>query len=340
MGNLVAELRRRNVFKVVVAYLIVGWILIQAGEVLFPSFGAPDWVLKVFIVVVALGFPLAIVLAWALELTPQGLVTQNSLDGRAEEPDAAQETTAERLSLAVLPFNNMSDNPDYDHLADGMSEDLTTFLSRLPNVSVVARNSTFAYKGQSPDIRQVGRELGIRYVLEGSVRSLGPRVRVVAQLIETETGTHVWANNFDVAAADILEIQDEMLAGIVSAVGRQLGRAESKRAHDQDEDQLDAWGWIMRAHWYGRTPSVAATTEMARCARKALEIDPSYAPAYGLLAEAITHESLNTFSDKATELRVEAMAMLEKAEEIDSQNPLVMQSSGIVHVNLGDKATG
>ena len=149
MENFFAELRRRNVFKVIVAYLVVGWILIQAGEVLFPSFDAPDWVLKVFIVVVAMGFPLAIVLAWALELTPEGIVTQSSIDERDKEPVPAQQNTAERFSIAVLPFNNMSDNPQYEHMADGMSEDLTTFLSRLPGVSVVARNSTFAYKPRS-----------------------------------------------------------------------------------------------------------------------------------------------------------------------------------------------
>ena len=155
MGKLFSELRRRKVVKIAIAYAVVGWILIQIGELLFPSFGAPDWVLKVFIVLVALGFPLALILGWALEMTPEGIQTQAKIDSA----ETSGNNSVERCSIAILPFNNMSGDTAYDHLADGMSEDLTTFMSRIPGLFVVARNSTFAYKGQSPDIRQVGRDL-------------------------------------------------------------------------------------------------------------------------------------------------------------------------------------
>ena len=128
-----SELRRRKVFRVAIAYAVVGWVLLQVGELLFPSFGAPEWVLKVFIVLVALGFPLALVLAWALELTPEGLKSQDSIDNSPPPTDTAV-APIERCSIAVLPFNNMSGDPGYEHLADGMSEDLTTFLSRVPGL--------------------------------------------------------------------------------------------------------------------------------------------------------------------------------------------------------------
>lgn len=336
MGNFFTELRRRNVFKVAIAYLVVGWILIQISELLFPSFDAPDWVLKVFIVLVALGFPLAVVLAWALELTPTGIQTQASVDGDKSIPASS----VERCSIAVLPFNNMSGDTSYDHLADGMTEDLTTFMSRIPGLFVVARNSTFAYKGQSPDIRQVGKDLDVRYVLEGSVRTMGDMVRVAAQLIEAETGTHLWADNYDANTSNALTIQDEMLAGIVGAVGSQIRYAEAQRASGISDEELDALGWVMRAHWVGRTPTNAAIEQMQHCATKALEIDPNYAPAYGLMAEAKIHAAFVTFTEKARGLREESLALARKAEELDNHDPLVLQSSGAVHVNLGDKAAG
>ena len=338
MENFFLELRRRNVFKVAIAYLVVAWVLIQIGELLFPSFGAPEWVLKVFIVVIGLGFPVAMVLAWALELTPGGLKTQTAVDGG--KPKEIPLSSAGRCSIAVLPFNNLSGDPNYDHLADGMSEDLTTFISRIPDLLVTARNSTFAYKGQSPDIRQVGRDLDVQYVLEGSVRTMGDKIRVAAQLIEAETGTHLWADNFDADSIDVLAMQDEMLSGIVNVVGSQIHFAEAERATGLGDDDLDAWGWIMRAYWAGRSPSTANTEQMQHCARMALGIDPNYAPAYGLLAEALTNSSFLTFTEKAKGMREEALAMLRRAEELDANNPLVMQSSGIVHVNLGDKAMG
>ena len=334
-----SELRRRKVFRVAIAYAVVGWVLLQVGELLFPSFGAPEWVLKVFIVLVALGFPLALVLAWALELTPEGLKSQDSIDNSPPPTDTAV-APIERCSIAVLPFNNMSGDPGYEHLADGMSEDLTTFMSRVPGLFVVARNSTFAYKGQSPDIRQVGRDLHVRYVLEGSVRTRGEVVRIAAQLIEAETGTHLWADNYDAANANALAIQDEMLAGIVGAVGSQIRYAEAQRASGLSAEELDAWGWVMRAHWVGRTPTVSAIEQMQLCASKALEIDPNYAPAYGLLAEAKTHASFITFTEKAHGLREEALTLAHKAEELDAHDPLVLQFSGAVHVNLGDKTAG
>jgi adenylate cyclase len=334
--NLFSELRRRNVFKVTAAYLVVGWVLIQIAELLFPSFGAPDWVLRVFIVLVALGFPLTVIMAWALELTPEGIKSQDSLD----EAAAVAPASVERCSIAVLPFNNMSGDSGNDHLADGMSEDLTTFMSRIPGLYVVARNSTFAYKGQSPDIREVGRELDVRYVLEGSVRAMGDVVRIAAQLIEAETGTHLWANNFDANTNNTMAIQDEMLSGIVGAVGSQIRYAEAQRASGIGDGELDAWGWVMRAYWVGRTPTAAAIEQMQLCAGKALEVDPNYAPAYGLMAEAKVLAAFITFTEKARGLREEAFSLARKAEELDGHDPLVLQSSGAVHVNLGDKAAG
>ena len=133
-------------------------------------------------------------------------------------------------SIAVLPFNNMSSDPEQDYFADGMVEDIITALARYPSLFVVARNSSFAYKGKSPDIRVVGRDLGVRYVLEGSIRRVGPKLRITGQLIETDTGRHLWAEKYDGAFDDVFELQDRIVSNVVGTIGPQIGEAEIARA--------------------------------------------------------------------------------------------------------------
>ena len=139
----------------------------------------------------------------------------------------------DKPSLAVLPFQNMSGEPEQEYFTDGMVEEITTGISRLPWLFVIARNSSFAYKGKSPDIRQVGRELGVRYVLEGSVRKAGNRVRIAGQLIDTATGAHIWADRFDGAIDDIFELQDQVASRVVGAIEPKLRHSEIERAHSK-----------------------------------------------------------------------------------------------------------
>ena len=217
-----------------------------------------------------------------------------------------------------------------------MSEDLTTFMSRVPGLFVVARNSTFAYKGQSPDIRQVGRDLHVRYVLEGSVRTRGEVVRIAAQLIEAETGTHLWADNYDAANANALAIQDEMLAGYRRRRRLTNPHAEAQRASGLcRRTGCLGLGDACPLGWQNANSFSHRTNATLR--QQSPEIDPNYAPAYGLLAEAKTHASFITFTEKAHGLREEALTLAHKAEELDAHDPLVLQFSGAVHVNLGIK---
>jgi adenylate cyclase len=156
----------------------------------------------------------------------------------------------DKPSIAVLPFVNMSADPDQDYFADGFAEDIITGLSKLRWFFVIARNSTFAYKGKAPDVRQVARDLGVRYVLEGSVRKAGDRLRVSGQLIDAASGAHVWAERYERPVADVFAVQDEITASVVAAIEPQLYAAEALRFQSKAPESLDAWGCVIRAMPY------------------------------------------------------------------------------------------
>src|SRR5688572_3791830 len=221
-----AELKRRNVYKVAVAYAVVAWLLLQLASILFPAFEAPAWVMKVFIALVAAGFPIALILAWAFELTPEGI--QRAADAGATRksprrgwialvaitavaaaavglwqwqsrpgdkpvsasPAAQPPPAAEFKSIAVLPFVNMSGDPANEYFSDGITEEILNAIAHLPNLRVAARTSSFAYKGKNEDIAAIAKNLRVNNVLEGSVQRMGDRLRVTAQLIDASSGLH------------------------------------------------------------------------------------------------------------------------------------------------------
>src|SRR5215469_331358 len=190
----------------------------------------------------------------------------------------------DKPSLAVLPFQNLSGDPEQEYFVDGVVEEITTAISRLPWLFVIARNSSFAYKGKSPDLRQVGRELGVRYVLEGSLRKAGNRVRIAGQLIDTTTGAHIWAERFDGPLDDIFELQDEVASRVAGAIEPRLRSAEIERARRKPTESLDAYDLYLRALAQFWKWTAEGWREAIGLLRRALAIDPSYAPAAGLFA--------------------------------------------------------
>src|SRR6202051_2451958 len=173
-------------------------------------------------------------------------------------PDRSGPTSAtapalpEKPSIAVLPFLNMSGDPEQEYFADGMTEDLITDLSKISGLFVIARNSSFTYKGKAVDVKRIGRELGVRYVLEGSVRKAGNRVRITAQLIDAGSGHHLWAERFDRALEDIFAVQDEITHSIIGAIAPGIVAAEIQRSHGKEAAELGQWERLMRAHWHIR----------------------------------------------------------------------------------------
>jgi adenylate cyclase len=190
----------------------------------------------------------------------------------------------DKPSLAVLPFQNMSGDPEQEYFADGIVEEITTAISRFPWLYVIARNSAFTYKGKAVDVKQVARELGVRYVLEGSVRKAGNRVRITAQLIEAETGTHLWADRFDGALDDIFDLQGEVASRVVGVIEPRLRQSEFERAGRKPTESFDAYDLYLRAmaEHVKRTEEGAA--ESIRLSRRALELDPAFAPAMARIA--------------------------------------------------------
>jgi TolB-like protein len=201
---------------------------------------------------------------------------------------AAQEPAVPALpdmpSIAVMPFQNISGDPEQDYFVDGMVEEITTAIARFHWLSVIARNSAFAYKGKAVDVRQVARELGVRYVLEGSVRKAGTRVRITGQLIDAASGNHIWADRFDGALDDIFDLQDQVAASVVGAIEPRLRRAEIERARRKPAGSLDAYDFYLRAMAEGYKRTRQGYADSVRLAQQALELDPAYVPAMAQIA--------------------------------------------------------
>lgn len=219
-------------------------------------------------------------------------------------------TLPDKPSIAVLPFTNMSGDPEQEYFADGLSEDIITALSRLRGFLVIARNSTFTYKGRATDIKQIGRELGVRYVLEGSVRRSKARLRITAQLIDAETNQHVWAEKYDRELADIFAVQDEITGSVVGTIEPQIYAAEHSRFRSRPPESLDAWGLVVRAMWH----IIKITPSENALARSLLEdavaLAPSYAKAHSLLAFTWGREAMYLTTDASESVsRAEAAAL-------------------------------
>jgi adenylate cyclase len=264
------ELKRRKVVRVTIAYLIVGWLLIQVADVTLEPLHLPEWSSTLVIWLIALGFPIAIVLAWMLDVTPEGIKVTADESAKAPVDDA---------SIAVMPFVNMSGDSDNEYFSDGMSEELLNLLARLRDLRVCSRTSSFALKGSSLDMSSIAGKLGVRYVLEGSVRRAGNRVRITAQLIDASSDAHLWSEAYDREIEDIFAVQDEIAGHIFTELKLTL-TADEEVAIQSTTDSVDAFDHYLRGReQYHRTDS----GHMDRAKQefeKAIEIDPDYALAW------------------------------------------------------------
>jgi TolB-like protein/Flp pilus assembly protein TadD len=277
--SLVEELKRRKVLKVGGAYLVLAWLAVQVASIVFPTFAAPVWVLRVFILVLALGFPIAVVMAWLLDVTPEGLRIEPAARGNKRifgaaiavaalalawyfvgqpamrEAPPAQATASAVVappvpkgpparSIAVLPFVDMSQGKDQEYFSDGITEEILNALTRIEGLKVAGRTSSFHFKGRNDSLKDIGAALGVSHVLEGSVRKQGERVRITAQLIKVEDGFHVWSQDFDRKLDDIFAVQDEISDAIAEALSSKLmagGGGEAKAGNDVDARTYDSY---------------------------------------------------------------------------------------------------
>jgi TolB-like protein/cytochrome c-type biogenesis protein CcmH/NrfG len=265
---------------------------------------------------------------------PQGAepaVASKPSPGEAPGPSRAALSLPERPAIAVLPFINMSGDPEQEYFSDGISEDIITGLSKLRWFFVIARNSSFTYKGKTVHLKQVAEELGVGYVVEGSVRKSGDRVRITAQLNDVSTGSHIWAERYDRDLADVFAVQDEITESIVAAIEPQLYAAENFRARRKPPGSLDAWDLVMRAlsHFWRvtRQDNVVAQALL----EKAIAIDPNYGQALGVLATSHTFSAHMGWADMATVAPIAERAAL-AAVEADSEDPWAHDGLGYVYL--------
>jgi len=241
--------------------------------------------------------------------------------GKDDLPDAPPRT---KPSIAVLPFTNMSGDPEQEYFADGMADDIITELSRMPWFSVIARNSSFAYKGQAFDIKQIGRELGVAYVLEGSVRRSGNRLRINAQLVDASTGGHIWAERYDREITDIFDIQDEITRAVIAAVGPEFVSAELRRSRRKNPDELSAWECMMR----GRAHAWKLSRADAETARELFEKAMALAPESGMGASdlALVHflDAFYAWGESPPDSLKLMVETAEKAVQLDENDPLAL----------------
>jgi TolB-like protein len=256
----------------------------------------------------------------------------------APDPPALALPLPDRPSIAVLAFANMSSDPEQEHFADGMVEDIITSLSRLRWLFVIARTSTFFYKGRAIDVKQIGRELGVRYVLEGSVRRAAGRVRITAQLIEAETGTHVWAKRYERAVTDVFAVQDQITDEITCALEPEIGASERERARRKPPESLDAWELFQRGMWHLLQHNREGFIEAEAFFRKAITLDPAFAAPHAGVALVGFFRVVRALTDEPAPILVEMLEEASRAVALDPREPLGHTALGLTFMERGEYA--
>ena len=259
------------------------------------------------------------------------------LDGPTAETgsETAAPAPSEKPSIAVLPFTNMSGDPEQQYFSDGITEDIITELSRFTTLEVVARNSTFVYRDQAVDVSEVGRKLGARYLLEGSLRKAGNRIRLTAQLIDVKTGKHVWAERYDRELEDIFAIQDELVHAIVATLAGRLREADAKRSLMKPPDSLAAYDCYLRALELDRKYEIESSLEGLELAKKAIELDPNFARAHAMLATSIV--TIGWFQiDSSQSHEDEVLRIAKTAVSLDPQDSFCHWALGLVYIERGE----
>jgi TolB-like protein/tetratricopeptide (TPR) repeat protein len=316
--NFFRELKRRNVYKVAIAYAIVAWLLLQAASILFPTFEAPPWTMKVFVAVIALGFPIALILAWAFELTPEGIKRAEDVDpsksvrrktGRKLDffiiavlllviaallfqrlhPNVSPAVSLSlEKSIAVLPFDNLSRDPDNAYFSDGIQDEILTKLASVGDLKVISRLSTAKYKSKPEDLKTVARELGVAAVLEGSVQRAGDKVRVNVQLVDAHVDTHLWAKSYDRDLKDVFTVESEVAQEIADTLRAKLSPSQSDALATAPTRDTEAYDLFLKGEYEEHQAESVFNAERFDRAqtfyRQALARDPNFALAYARLA--------------------------------------------------------
>jgi TolB-like protein/Flp pilus assembly protein TadD len=313
--NFFAELRRRNVYKVAVAYAVVGWLLVQIATQVSPFFEIPNWAVRLVVLVIIVGFPIALVIAWAFEITPEGLKRTEDVDlasqqrkkphawiyvvitgallsvglffvGRYTALDRVTTSSTPAKSIAVLPFENQNRDPYTEYLCDGIPESIINSLSELPKLKVMSRNSVFHYKGKEMDAQTIGKELKVQTLLTGRLRQQGDGLTIGVELINAQDNSQLWGQQYNRKLADVFAVQEEIAREVSQKLRLKLTGAEEEQLAKRPTENLKAFQYYMQGRTAMQRRTSADMLMAVRHYEKALEEDPNYALAYAGLSDA------------------------------------------------------
>ena len=363
------ELRRRNVIRVGIAYVLVAWVLLQIADVLFPALGLPEWTIRFVAGLLILGFPLALFFAWAFELTPDGLKRDNDVDRTdatasatarrleiativvaivavalfaldrfiwqaGSQPESAQATASapptDSKSIAVLPFVNMSSDEEQEYFSDGLTEELLNVLARGKEMRVIGRTSSFQFKGKNEDLREIGRKLNVSHILEGSVRRAGDEIRITAQLIDSADGTHLWSDTFDRTLDDIFAVQDEIANAVVNALQVELLGNERTPVLRSNAEAYDLYLKGLRTQ---RLPGPENMQAARRHFERSLELDPQLAVSWQQLAHVHTAMTVAGMLPTSEGIRL-AKDAVNRALELDPTSANAYYELGFIRTSF------
>ena len=343
MANLFDELKRRKVFRVAVFYTAAAWVLMQVADVVLPALRLPDWTVTVVVVTLIAGLPVAIIVAWIFDWTPTG-IQRDSRDIAADRPEPTERYLSDSLldrlagkekSLAVLPFSNLSGDPEQEYFSDGLVDDIITDLSLIPGLLVISRHSTFTYKGTAADARAVGRELNVNYVLQGSVRRSGDQLRVTAQLVECATGENIWSKRYDRNIEDIFKLQDDLTSEIVTAMDVELVSGEQGRYQRQRYRSEKAGEALYRGIYHHHQFERTAMNAARRYYEELIELEPDSVLGYVWLVSAWSFALLVRWASPEKALPI-MKENIDKALAIDANDPQALIGDTYYSVLCGD----
>lgn len=359
LSGFFAELRRRRVIRVAIVYAAVGWIVIEVASTVLPPLNVPDWSLKLVIVLVALGFPIAVIMAWMFDLGPRGVLRTETAFATNEHPPTpapaqpvSQDETSQqpaapahgrqdssvpqkpdsdgRRSIAVLPFVNMSGDPENEYFSDGISEEILNLLVKLPQLKVASRTSSFNLKGEKIDIPTAARQLGVDTILEGSVRRAGEHVRITAQLIEADSDSHLWSETYDREMKDVFTIQDDIAQSIVKALQVTLTPSERRAMQSVATSDPEAYDFYLRGRKYMYSMARRDYEHAIRMFEQAINIDSKYALAYAGIADA--YSQMYRYVEASKENLSHANRASEQAVALDRDSAEAHASRGLALV--------
>src|SRR5213594_1860758 len=351
MSGFFEEVKRRKVYRVAAAYVIAGGGIIQLASAAFPAWELPSWALRLVIMLLLIGFPIALILAWAFDVTPQGIratpsataprmhrrrnvimlvatgVIVSAIAGFFLLPRASAHKIDK--SIAVLPFENLSDDKENAYFADGIQDDVLTNLSKIGDLKVISRTSVMPYRGKTSNVREIGKALGVSNILEGSVRRSGNKVRVNVQLIDANSDEHIWASDYDRDVTDVFAIQTDLAQKITDALQAKLSPAEKSRLERKPTENGEAYLAFVQAHnLQDAMEDLEKLKQSEQLYARAIQLDPKFALAiarYSQLESWIVH----TF-ERTPERREKARTLAQQALQLQPDLPeahLAMGSS-------------